>query len=661
MKSGLITSLGAACFAAIGFTPAHAQTAVPMNFSPPEVEMVDPVGIALNAGQPTFTIAPVKIGPKGDELVFRESFQGSTLNRTSGLYGIISGSTIGPPYGPGKMVVNVLGQSEVLGPSTDGITYPSFSKNGGVLTIQAAGGSFVYQYTDKQGVRYDFRNGLDPNVCADRVVFQNGAMYEYRAERSGFPKCASLSQVTYPDGRTLSISAEGAVPSNPNRRFWTVARNDGYAIKVEIDRSFTTSPPPSLNLQANSYGRVIKAVAVNTSIDFCDETNYFCSFPVNWPTANYSWSLDAFAIGSISTLSVADSAGLQTRYTEKMFQGVTQDALSGFKLYRMLVGIKSPTSKSGDTTTINLASQVFCITVSGLNYVGTDCGTYARDVLVQSVVNAGGTWTYSYDWPGRTAPPQSEGFGRWVTTATRPNGFQTSGLFNSVTGQIHYVAASNGALTYQVDTINTYTTLPNRVLSALDDVGRSFSFTYDDRGNVLTKTQKSSGGSLSPVLTEGFDTVCTNRVTCNKPMWNRDALGNQTDYTYDAVHGGVLTETSPPDVNGVRPQKRYTYVQRYAWLKNAAGSYSRASTPIWKANTVSFCRSSAYTGSACATPGDEVVTQFEYGPDAGPNNLLLRGQVVLADGQTRRTCYAYDAVGNKISETTPGAGLASCP
>jgi YD repeat-containing protein len=63
----------------------------------------------------------------------------------------------------------------------------------------------------------------------------------------------------------------------------------------------------------------------------------------------------------------------------------------------------------------------------------------------------------------------------------------------------------------------------------------------------------------------------------------------------------------------------------------------------------------------CAQPSDEVLTTYDYGPDSGPNNLLLRGKAVTADGKTARTCYAYDALGNKISETSANAQLANCP
>ncbi len=78
----------------------------------------------------------------------------------------------------------------------------------------------------------------------------------------------------------------------------------------------------------------------------------------------------------------------------------------------------------------------------------------------------------------------------------------------------------------------------------------------------------------------------------------------------------------------------------------------------------STCRTSAATGNPaapCATAGDEVRTTYDYGPDSGPNNLLLRGTLMTGAGVSSRICYGYDAQGRRISETSPRAGLASCP
>lgn len=147
---------------------------------------------------------------------------------------------------------------------------------------------------------------------------------------------------------------------------------------------------------------------------------------------------------------------------------------------------------------------------------------------------------------------------------------------------------------------------------------------------------------------------------CSKPLTRIDPKGNVTDYTYDPAHGGVLTETLPA-VNGVRPQTRYTYAQRSAWIKTSTGTFVQATTPVWVMTQKSICKSGAASGAGCATASDEVRTTYDYGPNSGPNNLLLRGMVADATGLALRTCYRYDNQGNKISETKPRAGLASCP
>jgi YD repeat-containing protein len=172
------------------------------------------------------------------------------------------------------------------------------------------------------------------------------------------------------------------------------------------------------------------------------------------------------------------------------------------------------------------------------------------------------------------------------------------------------------------------------------------------------------GSPLTQVtLSANYDSACTIPVKCNKPNWVKDGLLNETDYKYDPTHGGVLTATLPADSNGIRPQTRYTYTQRLAWVLNASGAYVQSAAPIWVLATESNCRTSAAssTGTGCTVAGDEVVKTYEYGPDAGPNNLFLRGMAVTADGVTHRTCYGYDPRGKKISETEPAAGLTSCP
>lgn len=203
-----------------------------------------------------------------------------------------------------------------------------------------------------------------------------------------------------------------------------------------------------------------------------------------------------------------------------------------------------------------------------------------------------------------------------------------------------------------------------RLTSVTNPDGNSVEYLYDDRSNMIRETRHARPGSglADIVSTAIYPTGCTTGINCNKPISYTDGNGNQTDWTYDPTHGQVLTETGPA-VNGIRPQKRYSYVYRYAWLKNASGGYSKTDSGIWLLGSTRSCRSSAWTGSACAAgTADEVVTTYDYGPGgSGPNNLWLRGIAVTADGVTRRTCYGYDRLGRKISETAANANLAVCP
>lgn len=184
----------------------------------------------------------------------------------------------------------------------------------------------------------------------------------------------------------------------------------------------------------------------------------------------------------------------------------------------------------------------------------------------------------------------------------------------------------------------------------------------------VRKVAKPGSGQADIVTTATYPslTSCANPKTCEKPVTTTDANGNITSYTYDATHGGVLTETGPA-LNGVQPQKRHEYAQRYSWVKNSTGTYVQSATPVWVKARERHCRTTAASGSGCAGGAvDEVVTDYDYGPNSGPNTLLLRGVVVTAANaagtlESLRTCYTYDVHGNRISETKPLANLTSCP
>ncbi|MGY4397338.1 hypothetical protein ACVWZA_002532 [Sphingomonas sp. UYAg733] len=196
--------------------------------------------------------------------------------------------------------------------------------------------------------------------------------------------------------------------------------------------------------------------------------------------------------------------------------------------------------------------------------------------------------------------------------------------------------------------------------------GNKYSAEYGLRRAVTRQTLHAKPGSPLPdIVTEfGYVYNCDppySRQSCAKPIFKKDAKGNQTDYSY-ATHGGLISELQPaPSVGAARPLKLATYVQKYAYVKTAGGTLVTNATPIWLPNSETLCQTSAGSSSpVCDAAAPQIVTTYEYGANGTADNLLLRGKVVTAAGVSLRSCYGYDARGRKISETSPRAGLATC-
>jgi len=262
-----------------------------------------------------------------------------------------------------------------------------------------------------------------------------------------------------------------------------------------------------------------------------------------------------------------------------------------------------------------------------------------------------------------------------TTTMTKPDGSSVTTSFNvgSKSLPLPAVAVQFRDEIGRVFPIS-YDELPH---SLTTPEGNAYQWQYTINGQVLSgRTLKAKPGSGLPDIameSRTFPTTgCTSTVfttlSCNLPLTSTDARGNTTTYTYDYTHGGVLTETKPADANGVQAVVRNSYGQRYAWIKNSGGTYSQAASPVWLLLETRTCLTSTTVGNACsAGSADEVVTTYDYGPNAGPSNLSLRGMVVTANVPgspsnpvSLRTCYGYDWQGNRISETKPRANLGSC-
>lgn len=417
--------------------------------------------------------------------------------------------------------------------------------------------------------------------------------------------CAT--KITKPDGEIFTFYNEDSAPLCRTR---SIVSNRGYQVHYDY---------PSGGFQTKRS----KVTIINNAYEYCAPTATSCALSTTWPSISI--------VNSGTAISYTDHAG--------------QAWVLGSN------GLLGP----GETTpSIKWITQT---------YVTPAPYPWSVTWRVTSVVRGANTWNYSY--------PSSD-------SLLGGDGYQLISVQDPLGNTTRYrrtPAISGG------DPDTGEYSLPNLLSKSADEISRVTSYSYVPNGTLLTKISLPEGNSQNATFDYAGNVLA--RVVKSKPgsgladltmtytygSWNdrptsvTDPRGNTTDYTYDPVHGGVLTETGPaPTPGAVRPVKRYAYSQHYAWVKNSSGSYVQAATPIWLLDSEKTCRTSATVSGGCAAgTSDEVTTSYDYGPNAGPNNLWLRGKVITADGVSLRACYGYDPVGNKIWETSPRTGLTSCP
>jgi hypothetical protein len=394
-------------------------------------------------------------------------------------------------------------------------------------------------------------------------------------------------------------------------RIQSITSNAGYQLKYYYASNIT----PTSASNSGAWKQVVRVVAINNAQEYCDPLADACTLSLSWPQVQDSLS------GNVLTVTEAD--GGQARYTKTPTQFLIKKAGS-----------------STDNIVYSYGPP------SGACYPNGACGTY-----VTSANLGGNITTYSYYY--------NSVLKRWVVTALDP--------LSGTNTYMSKIVVSGGLFNY----------LEPGVSEQVDALGRSYSFTHTRAADVLTATHpegnwfeytRDGDGNLQkttihPKSSSSLANIVESQTgPDNAPTSRTDARGNVTNYTYQFDSpDGVLTETAPADASGIRPVRRYAYAQRYAWIKNSSGGYVRAPTPLWVRTEERTCSQTATVGNACSGGGaDEVVTTYDYGPDSGPNNLLLRGKVVTVNGISLRACYGYDIYGNKISETSPRAGLANC-
>ncbi|THD36405.1 MAG: hypothetical protein E7773_07805 [Sphingomonas sp.] len=424
-----------------------------------------------------------------------------------------------------------------------------------------------------------------------------------------------IDNILYPDGRRETFSYD------TNKLLKMVSDTAGYAIVFDY----------------NSDGDVAAACGFNLSQDY------------------------------VTASSTCSGAALKTTYTytSKLLTGVTD--------------VMGQTTTYSHSTGIGYGNPITCVMPPGY----TICKIANAEVprIGTQTLADGSIWQLAYDITCVPDPdfPEASNDGSCSVDVTDPNNKVSHYGFTKSSPGV--VVDANGKTTWykwtgsNLNDVLNYDQTPNGPYLIEVDYpeGDKYFAEYNGPWNAISKaTRRSKTGSTSTDLVEEWGYAgCYAPNTlqnCGKPIWKKDAKGNQADYAYYAW-GGTQWEMPPaPSAGAARPLKLYTYVQKYAYVKDSGGSLIAAATQIWVPDTITECQTVSGSGNGtpvCDTSAPQRVTAYEYATSAVANNLLPRGMTVTAyvgsTLTTLRTCYGYDPRGRKISTTTPGAGLTGCP
>ena len=489
-----------------------------------------------------------------------------------------------------------------------GGNWVSANANGATLTSSASGSGTLFTYTAKDGtvIHYKTLPAITGPLGGETVLLQNGLN---NCNSNGLENCAIPTKITDPDGSLYTLTWD--VPSEcqldvdeqnnlletstcyVNYRLIDVRAKTSYGMKLKYTSNNWSG---TTFIGDHNWGKRNGAKFYDLSQVYCDPEAVSCDNVTAASTVSYSHP-------NANTTQVTDERGGTWTLTTNA---------SG-----QLSGIRRP-GQATDTTTVtyNPAGRVGSITDNGETKTYA-WGTSGSNTTVATTTGAGETTTImgAPVWIGPILPITStDAYGNVTSTAYDGNG---------------------------------------RVTRVTSPEGNYTNFTYDTRDNLLeTRVVAKPGSGLADIVaTASFDASCVNPVKCNKPNYTIDAKGNRTDYTYDALHGGVTRVQMPAaTTGGVRPEVNYAYSAQFAGYRDAGGNLVAPTTPEYKVTQITSCS----TAATCPGTVNETKVTMAYNT---PN--LQVTSVTVANGTgtlSSTTTYTYDAADNLKTVDGPLAG-----
>ncbi|MBX9576101.1 MAG: hypothetical protein K2X07_10730 [Caulobacteraceae bacterium] len=561
---------------------------------PPERYTLDARGVDLVSGNFMPVSGGTSIGPPGLGLSY-----GRVLLE-NGIWLDLAGGGIGSCGIGVDCLVSVEGVTEAF-TSTGAMSFAPKADTGSTLTFNWSTGDYVYTRGDGTVFHMDGEStGLAPHGVVTRKVAPNGltTWFNYRTE-------------TYTRCEWYEPDPELWLPNDPGpgevcfpdggSRLQSYHNNAGYMVRYDYASNDIQGDPLNWNI-------VAKATAINLAVDYCAPTAVSCTYTRTWPSVEHVASGGSWPV--VYTVD-RDQAGRE----------ITYESVSG-----RLTAIRYPGSTADDVQ---------------VRY--TSNGSV---IHVDTVTDATGTWTYVLSDVGVTR----------TTTAAGPMGQQTTVVTDLTIGRPSSVSIATAP-----GVTSTWSYLydaEGRPIRMTNPEGDYAELTYDARGNVTqtVSVEKSGTGPNNIVTSATYAPTCANPVTCNLPLSTTDALGNVTDYSWDATLGGLLSVTAPaPSSGAARPQARVAYAAQTAYYKNSAGVIAAAPSPV----VLPVQQSACAVGASCTATADEVRSTVTYGAAGVANNLnptsVSRGSGV--DPAMAITTMTYTATGDvaTVDGPLPGA------
>src|SRR3569623_1965515 len=435
-----------------------------------------------------------------------------------------------------------------------------YKSGGPVAVLTYAGGTrdsgtVVYTLRSSDGTIMTFRpmGGLD---CANQ--------YWYTAVR----RCAFVSQIVQPDGTTLSFDYTTTGGSTGNlARLRKVTSSRGYALLLEGSGSLVTKACVH-NLvvaPAPSGGRCPSGAPTTTYSYASFSRPSLASVTGPGPdTASFTYALSGatYTMGFIKP-------GQSSAWLTNNFFLIEDEEYSNQEI------VTSQSFADGRTYTYTYDNPALPLGGLGSVAYAVAGGHYVDNLGRMTTVTYGFPATPGTDasppcYPRECPPPPEHDVDNRVYQQTQGPIQVIDPLGRSNTADYcDPIPMADGPSWWHSRSI------PEQVQSYTDPEGGKTMLKHDGAGNVTAARHIAKPGSSLPdiVTSATFASCTTTPASCTKPLTPTDARGNVTTYTYDAPHGGVLTEPAPAASHGVPRVTRYAYVQRYAWVSNGSGGY----------------------------------------------------------------------------------------